>query len=205
MNPSKSASRLPAARTVILASTSRYRRELLERLRIAFRCENPGLDEALLLGEPARDRAVRLAVAKARVVAERYPQALVIGSDQVCSAAGIIQRKPGSAAANREQLQQLSGQTAVFFTAVAVVSMEAGVWLQTLDETRCVLRQLTPAEIAGYVAAEQPFDCAGGFKAEGLGITLLERIESSDPTALIGLPLIWTASALRDSGVTPQY
>lgn len=205
MSPLKTAPRLSAAPAVILASTSRYRRELLERLRIAFRCENPGLDESLLPDESPRDRAVRLALAKARSVAERQPQSLVIGSDQVCCLDAQILRKPGSAAANREQLQLLSGRTATFFTAVAVVSPENGPALQHVDETRCVLRELGPEEIAGYVDAEQPFDCAGGFKAEGLGITLMQRIECVDPTALIGLPLIWVAGALRDAGVKPQY
>ncbi len=205
MSALKSTTRLPGPRAVILASTSRYRRELLERLRIAFRCENPGADESPLPGESPRARAVRLALAKARAVAERQPQALVIGSDQVCCMGEEILRKPGSAATNREQLQQLSGQTATFFTAVAVVSIEGAIELQHVDETCCVLRALTSDEIAGYVDAEQPFDCAGGFKAEGLGITLMQRIESVDPTALIGLPLIWVANALRDAGVTPQY
>jgi septum formation protein len=205
VSPTKSSSRIPGPRPVILASTSRYRRELLERLRIAFRCENPGVDEAALAGEAPRAQALRLALAKARAVADRQPQALVIGSDQVCCSGNEVLGKPGSAAANREQLRLLSGQTATFFTAVAIVSVEGGIWKQHVDETRCVLRVLNPDEIAGYVDAEQPFDCAGGFKSEGLGITLFERIETTDPTALIGLPLIWTASALRDAAVMPQY
>ncbi len=189
---------------LILASTSRYRRELLERLRLAFRCENPKIDETPAPQESPRDRAVRLALAKARVVAEHYPQAVVIGSDQVCARGNEILRKPGTAAANRDQLQTLSGQTATFYTAVAVVSVQAGVWQQHLDLTHCVFRRLTSDEIAAYVDAEQPFDCAGGFKSEGLGISLFERIETTDPTALIGLPLIWTANALRGAGVMPQ-
>lgn len=201
----KSTPRIPGPRPVILASTSRYRRELLERLQIAFRCENPGVDESPLPQESPRDLAVRLALAKARAVAERQPQALVIGSDQVCAAGAVVLGKPGTAAANRDQLRTLSGQTATFYTAVALISLEGGLWKQHVDETRCVLRALTPEEIAGYVDAEQPFDCAGGFKSEGLGITLFERIETLDPTALVGLPLIWTASVLRDAGVTPQY
>ncbi len=205
MNTSFSAAHPRGTRAVILASTSRYRRELLERLRIAFRCEPAHVDETPLAGELPPARAQRLASAKARAVAERQPQALVIGCDQVCCLGEQILRKPGTAAANREQLQLLSGKTACFHTAVALVSIEGGLWRQHLDETRCELRSLTSDEIAGYVAAEQPFDCAGGFKAEGLGITLLTRIDSTDPTALIGLPLIWTASALRDAAVTPQY
>lgn len=201
----KSTPRIPGPRPVILASTSRYRRELLERLQIAFRCENPGVDESPLPQESPRDLAVRLALAKARAVAERQPQALVIGSDQVCATGAVVLGKPGTAAANRDQLRTLSGQTATFYTAVALISLEGGLWKQHVDETRCVLRALTAEEIAGYVDAEQPFDCAGGFKSEGLGITLFERIETLDPTALVGLPLIWTASVLRDAGVTPQY
>ena len=182
---------------LFLASSSKYRRELLERLRLPFACENPAIDEALRAQEAPRERAARLALAKARSIAERHPEALVIGSDQVCALGATILRKPGNASVNREQLLALSGQTAIFYTAVAVVGVQAGLWKQHVDETRCVFRRLTAEEIGAYIDAEQAFDCAGGFKVEGLGIGLLEKIEASDPTALIGLPLIWTASALR--------
>lgn len=188
---------------LILASTSRYRRELLERLRLPFRCENPAIDESERFDEAPRDRAARLALAKARAVADRQPKAVVLGSDQVCALGAKILRKPGNAATNREQLRALSANTATFFTGVAVVSLQPGLWKQHVDETRCIFRSLTDDEIEAYVDAEQAFDCAGGFKFEGLGITLLERIETADPTALIGLPLIWTASALRACAVMP--
>jgi septum formation protein len=186
----------PSTRPIWLASTSRYRRELLGRLGLPFDCEAPKVEEIRLTGEAPAALAQRLALAKARAVAERHPGALVIGSDQVCALGDAVFGKPGDAAGARAQLAQLSGRTAQFFTAVAVVGLQAGVWKQHLDETRCVFRALNTDEIAAYVAAEEPFDCAGSFKVEGLGISLFERIESQDPTALIGLPLIWTSSAM---------
>ena len=186
----------PDARPIWLASTSRYRRELLGRLGLPFECEAPGVEETRLAGESPQALAQRLALAKARAVAERHPGALVIGSDQVCALGPRILGKPGNAEGARAQLAELSGRTAQFFTAVALVGVHAGIWKQHLDETRCVFRTLSADEIAAYVAAEQPFDCAGSFKAEGRGISLFERIESQDPTALIGLPLIWTSSAM---------
>ncbi len=179
-----------------LASTSRYRRDLLGRLGLPFDCEAPGVEETRLPGEAPQALAQRLALEKARAVAERHPGALVIGSDQVCALGDRVLGKPGNAAGARAQLADLSGRTAQFFTAVAVVGIHAGLWKQHLDETRCVFRTLTAGEIELYVEAERPFDCAGSFKVEGLGITLFERIESQDPTALIGLPLIWTSSAM---------
>ena len=182
---------------ILLASTSRYRRELLQRLGLPFRTEDPQLPEPELAGEAPRERALRLAVAKARAVAQRHPEALVIGSDQVCALGSKVLGKPGNAAANRAQLAELAGHTAIFYTAVAVVGVHAGIWQQHVDQTRCSVRSLSAAEIAAYVEAEKPFDCAGGFKSEGLGIGLFERIESEDPTALIGLPLIWLSGALR--------
>lgn len=186
----------PGTRPIWLASTSRYRRELLGRLGLPFECEAPDVAETRLPDESPQALAQRLALAKARAVAERHPDGLVIGSDQVCALGDRILGKPGNAAGARAQLAQLSGRTAQFFTAVAVVGMHAGIWKQHLDATRCVFRPLSAEEIAAYVAAEEPFDCAGSFKVEGRGISLFERIESQDPTALIGLPLIWTSSAM---------
>jgi septum formation protein len=185
-----------SVRPIWLASTSRYRRALLGRLGLPFDCEAPEVEEIRLPGEAPRTVAQRLALAKARAVAERHPAALVIGSDQVCALGETVFGKPCDAAAARAQLAQLSGRTAQFFTAVAVVGIHAGVWQQHVDETRCVFRPLSADEIAAYVEMEQPLDCAGSFKVEGLGISLFERIESQDPTALIGLPLIWTSSAM---------
>lgn len=184
---------------LILASSSRYRRALLERLRVPFTCISPGLAEAHLAGESATDRAVRLAHDKAQAVGVLHPDTVVIGSDQVATCEGAVLDKPGDATRCRAQLAHLSGRTAHFYTG-CVVRRAAGTPLLHLDITTVVFRTLAAAEIERYVAAEQPCDCAGGFKAEGLGIALFERIESADPTALIGLPLIWLAGALRASG-----
>jgi len=189
-----------SAPPLILASTSRYRRALLERLGIAFACEPPGVDEAALPQELPMDRALRLALAKARAVAERHPGALVIGSDQVACAADALLEKPGSAARCEAQLAALSGGSARFYTACAVVSAERKLRLAHLDTTVVNFRALSADEIRRYVARDEPYDCAGGFKAESLGVALLESIESSDPSALIGLPLIWLAGALRSAG-----
>ena len=143
---------------------------------------------------------MRLSVAKARAIAEKHPNAVVIGSDQVCAAGQRVLDKPGDEATCRNQLTALSGHTANFYTGCAVVGIEAGISLEHLDITTVTFRRLTETEIHRYVAREKPFDCAGGFKVEALGITLFESIESQDPTALIGLPLIWVSSALRKAG-----
>jgi septum formation protein len=188
----------PAPR-LILASTSPYRRALLERLGMAFEVLAPQVPEDRIAGEPPAERALRLALAKARAVAARHPDAVVIGSDQVACAGTTILGKPGSAERCREQLALLSGHSAQFFTACAVTATPH--CAQThLDTTTVVFRTLRAAEISRYVEHELPFDCAGGFKAEGLGVALFERITSEDPTALIGLPLIWLAQALRNAG-----
>jgi septum formation protein len=183
---------------LILASTSPHRRALLQRLGVAFEVLSPQVTEDHLAGESAAERALRLARAKARAVAARRPGALVIGSDQVACAAGMVLDKPGSAERCREQLARLAGGGAEFFTACSILGSQGE---QThLDTTTVVFRTLSADEIARYVERERPFDCAGGFKAEGLGIALFERISSEDPTALIGLPLIWVAQALRSAG-----
>ncbi len=189
-----------AARPLILASTSRYRRSLLERLGLPFEVARPGVDEAPIAGEAPRDRAVRLSLAKARAVAEEHPGAVVIGSDQVAALGTRVLDKPGDEATCRAQLAALSGNAAHFFTGCAVVGIEVPLSLEHLDVTTVQFRSLSPAEIERYVAREKPLDCAGGFKVEALGITLFERIENSDPTALIGLPLVWLAGALRRAG-----
>lgn len=194
---------LQPPRPLWLASTSRYRRILLARLGLEFQIAAPAVDEQRRPGEAPAELARRLALAKARAVAEQHPNALVIGSDQVCALGDTVLGKPGDAAAARAQLEAQSGQVVRFHTAVALVGIAAGCWRQHLDETRCVFRKLTAAEIAAYVAAESPLDCAGSFKVEGLGIALFERIETTDPTALVGLPLIWVAQALREVRATP--
>jgi septum formation protein len=185
---------------LILASTSPYRRDLLSRLALDFEVEAPGVAEAHLPGESPADRALRLATAKAQAVSARRPEALVIGSDQVAALGSEVLDKPGDAPRCRAQLAQLSGRSAHFYTACVVLGARPAAHLAHVDTTTVVFRELTPAEIARYVEHERPFDCAGGFKAEGLGVALFEYIESQDPTALIGLPLIWLASGLRAAG-----
>lgn len=191
-------------RPLWLASGSRYRRELLARLGYPFEWRSPEVDESRLPGEPPAALALRLARSKALAVAESLaagaaaPQgSLVIGSDQVCALGDECLGKPGSAAAQAAQLARLAGHRVVFHTAVCVVSLGDGFEAQHLDETVCEFRALSREEIAAYVAAEPATDCAGGFKCEGLGITLFERLRSEDPTALVGLPLIWLARTLR--------
>ncbi len=188
---------------LILASTSRYRRELLERLRLPFEVTSPEVDETALPGEAPRPLAERLARAKARAVAALHPRAVVIGSDQVCDLDGQALGKPGGHANAARQLRQLSGHTAVFHTAVAVVQVSTGLELSALASVRVRFRALTDPEIERYLHLDQPYDCAGSAKCETLGITLLESIESDDPTALIGLPLIHTARLLRLAGIDP--
>jgi septum formation protein len=187
-------------RRLVLASTSRYRRELLTRLALEFDVQSPGVDEAERSHESPAERALRLATAKAEAVAQHDPQAVVIGSDQVASVGEVIFDKPGDVAHARAQLARLSGKTVLFQTAVAVVCLEAAVRATHLDRTEVVFRALGAPEIERYVAREQPVDTAASFKSERLGITLLERIDTGDPTALVGLPLIWVAARLRQLG-----
>lgn len=185
---------------LILASTSPYRRELLQRLGLPFEVEASDVDEAHVPGEPATERALRLAAAKAEAVAVRHPHAVVIGSDQVAAAGGIVLDKPGTVERACQQLKHLAGSQARFHTACAVRWHNTGFSVNHLDTATVAVRDLTPEEIAAYVAREQPLNCAGSFKSEGLGIALFSRIESEDPTALVGLPLIWLAGALRQAG-----
>ena len=188
---------------LVLASTSRYRRELLVRLTPDFRCIAPDVDETPRPGEAPEALAARLAQAKARAVAARAPGALVLGSDQVCEADGRFFGKPGSAERARVQLTACSGRTVQFHTAVCLIDgrRNAPREYAAMDTTHVVMRELDAAEIARYVEREQPLDCAGSFKCEALGIALFERIETRDPTALIGLPLIAVCGLLRQAGV----
>ena len=185
----------------MLGSTSRYRRELLERLRIPFAVSAPDVDETPQPGEAPKALAQRLALAKARAVAALHPEAVVIGSDQVADLAGQPLGKPGEHARAVAQLRQMRGQTVIFQTALAVVCLASGFEQVDLAEVRVVFRDLSDDEIEAYLLAEQPYDCAGSAKSEGLGIALLESIDNDDPTALIGLPLIRTARLLRLAGV----
>ncbi|MCD9028409.1 Maf family nucleotide pyrophosphatase [Luteimonas sp. BDR2-5] len=198
----------PAPR-LILGSTSPYRRELLARLRLDFECARPDVDETPRPGEAPAALAGRLAVAKARDVAMRHPGAWAIGSDQVAELDGRPLGKPGDRAGAIAQLTAMSGRTVHFHTHVALVNgIHApadggpgnGALLQVHDRTEVRFRRLERGEIERYVDAEQPFDCAGSFKCEGLGIALFEAIHSDDPTALVGLPLIATARLLREAG-----
>jgi septum formation protein len=185
---------------LILASTSPYRRELLARLRVPFRSVSPEVEETPLALETPLERAQRLALAKAAAISRLQPDATVIGSDQVAVCKGEVLDKPGDAARCRQQLQWLSASAALFHTAVAVIQPSSGANIQFIDTTTVYFRALGPLEIERYIEAEQPFDCAGGFRCESLGISLFARIVSEDPTALIGLPLMAVARALRQLG-----
>lgn len=185
---------------VILASTSRYRAELLRRLGLAFTRCAPEVDEAERPGESPADRALRLAVAKADAVQDSAG-AIVIGSDQVASLNGVIQHKPGDVATACAQLRASSRQEVSFHTAVCVRDGRSGAHATHVDLTTVQFRALGDAEIARYVAHDQPLDCAGSFKCEGLGSALFEQLETRDPTALIGLPLIALARMLRQCGI----
>ncbi len=190
---------------LFLASTSGYRRQLLARVHNSFQCQAPGVDETRHNDEPALALVTRLALAKARAVAEQHPDAWVIGSDQVAalldeSDQQTILGKPGTAGRCIEQLRNCSGKTLAFITGVAVVRASDERRFQFVDTTRVTFRVLDQATIERYVAIESPLDCAGGFKSEGLGISLCEYIDSVDPTALIGLPLIRLCAVLREVG-----
>ncbi|MEO8464431.1 MAG: Maf family nucleotide pyrophosphatase [Gammaproteobacteria bacterium] len=189
------------SRLLILASTSRYRRELLFRLGLPFEARSPDTPELAIEGEAPAAMAARLALAKARSI--DTPDAVVIGSDQVASLGGQLLRKPGHQAAAVRQLEACQGKTVTFDTAVAVIDTRTGATREHVDRTEVRFSKLETAALERYVQREQPLDCAGSFKAEGLGVALFERIDSSDPTALIGLPLIWLARALRELGVDP--
>ena len=190
-----------STRPLILASSSRYRCELLQRLQIPFDVATPDVDETPLPGEAPRALAARLALAKAHAVASASPHAVVIGSDQVADLGGVPLGKPGSHQKAFAQLKQMQGRSVIFQTAVAVVCLESGFEQSALASVRVKFRDLGDAEIENYLHAEQPYDCAGSAKSEGLGIVLLESINSDDPTALVGLPLIRTCSLLRAAGV----
>ena len=190
-----------ASRQLVLGSTSPYRRELLARLRVAFDVEAPQVDETPQPGEPPEALARRLALAKARAVARRHPAAVVIGSDQVADLAGEPLGKPGTHDNAVHQRRRMSGHTVVFQTALSVVCLATGFEQTDVAPVRVRFRALDDAEIEAYLRAEQPYDCAGSARSEGLGIALLESIDSDDPTALVGLPLIRTCRMIRAAGV----
>jgi septum formation protein len=188
---------------LVLASTSTYRGELLARLGAPFRRQSPQVDETALPGELPAALAARLAAAKARAVATTNPNALVIGSDQVADCDGRILGKPGNIDNARHQLRASSGRCVVFHTALCLIDTRTTPAREfaAADTTTVAFRELDNKEIEHYLVRETPFDCAGSFKSEGLGITLFERIESQDPSALIGLPLIALCRLLRAAGI----
>lgn len=186
---------------IVLASTSRYRAALLRRIIDDFEKTAPDTDETAQPDEAPDARAVRLAAAKARAVASNHRDALVIGSDQVAALGGKVLHKPGSIDNAREQLRASSGNTVDFYTGLCVIDTRDGRQRTALDHTCVAFRTLGHAEIDRYIALENPLDCAGSFKSEGAGIALFERIETEDPTALIGLPLIALARLLRQAGI----
>ena len=200
---------------LILASSSRYRAELLSRLGLPFTQRRPDVDETPIAGEAAPALVERLGVAKAEAVARAVVgdaivsdgpnpiAAIVIASDQVCDRGGDILGKPGDAATAQRQLATLSGQTVVFHTSLVVLNTTTGLMSRHVDQTTVTFRDLSASEIAAYVDREQPFDCAGAFKSEGLGVALFERIDNRDPNALIGLPLIALCRLLREQGINP--
>jgi septum formation protein len=186
---------------LVLASTSRYRRALLDRLGLPYVCASPDTDETPRASEAPAATALRLAEAKARSVAASFPATLIIGSDQVADADGVAIGKPGGAEAARRQLAMLSGRGIVFHTGLALLDTRSGRCQTALVDVRSRFRTLSGDEIDAYLAREQPWDCAGSVKSEALGIALFDAIESDDPTALIGLPLIRLTSMLLSAGV----
>lgn len=191
----------PEAPPIVLGSTSNYRAELLHRLLKHFEQVPPGTDERPLAGEAASERALRLSVNKALAAAGIRRDALTIGSDQVAELDGSVLDKPGTVERARDQLAVSSGRSVLFHTGLCLLDTRSGEQQVHLDTTTVHFRQLTAAEIARYIEQEQPLDCAGSFKCEGLGISLFDTIENVDPTALIGLPLIALAGMLRAVGI----
>lgn len=186
---------------IVLASTSRYRRELLERLRLPFQVHAPQVDETALPDESPRETALRLAHRKAADVASRVPSTIVIGSDQTLDLEGIALSKPLLHQAALAQLQSLQGRTAVFYTALAVIGPSPESLQIDCVPTTVTFRDLPSAQLDAYLRADRPYDCAGAAKIESLGIALIQRAESDDPTALIGLPLILLTSMLASAGI----
>jgi septum formation protein len=192
---------MPQSRKLILASSSRYKRELLERLGLPFLTASPAFDEAPLPGEATAATALRLAIGKAHSLASEYADALIIGADQVASIGGTPLGKPGNHEAAVQQLRRLSANSAQFDTAVALFDPAAGTLQSRVVACRVAFRKLEDRRIEAYLRREQPYDCAASAKAEGLGIALIERIETSDPTSLIGLPLIALTEMLENAGL----
>ena len=188
---------------LVLASTSPFRKTLLEKLGLAFITASPEADESPQVNESATDLVQRLASAKARALADKYPQHLIIGSDQVCVIAGKITGKPHTEEAARRQLSQASGHNVIFYTGLALFDSANNHLQVTCEPFNVDFRTLSDEEIVNYIAKEQPLNCAGSFKSEGLGITLFDRLSGRDPNTLVGLPLIALCEMLRNAGVDP--
>ncbi|MFJ5364461.1 nucleoside triphosphate pyrophosphatase [Pectobacterium punjabense] len=188
---------------IVLASTSPYRRALLEKLALPFICASPDIDETPRPGEDATNLVIRLAESKARALAARYPNHLIIGSDQVCVLGNAITGKPHNKVNAIRQLQQASGRCVSFFTGLALFNSATQATQSLAEPFDVYFRTLTNAEIDGYLEKEQPWNCAGSFKSEGLGIALFERLSGRDPNTLIGLPLIALIQMLQKEGVNP--
>jgi MAF protein len=186
---------------LVLASTSPFRRALLGRLGTAFTTASPDVDETRGPDEPPRDLVTRLAEAKARAVAKAHPDALIIGSDQVACIDGAVVGKPGNRERTIEQLEMASGREVVFHTGLCLLNARTALTQTCCEPFRVHFRNLSRVQIEGYVERERPFNCAGGFKSEGLGIALFERLEGDDPNALVGLPLIQLISMLENEGI----
>jgi len=202
-NPPLSRASAAPFRPLVLASTSRYRRALLNQLGLPFAVASPTTDETTLPGEAPVQTALRLAEAKARSVARDHPGALVIGSDQVADCDGRAIGKPVDHADAVAQLTALSGRTVVFHTGLALLDAASGECQTAMVDVRSTFRDLAPAEIEAYLRRDQPYDCAASVKSDALGIALFVRIDSDDPTALVGLPLIRTCELLRRAGLDP--
>jgi len=192
-----------SAKNILLASTSPYRRALLEKTMLRFACAAPDINESVQADETPEVLVQRLAEQKARALMVSHPGYFIIGSDQVCVIRGQITGKPHTFDKAFTQLRAASGQTVTFYTGLSLVDSDTGV-AQTLFETFAVtFRRLTDDEIRGYLQLEQPFDCAGSFKCEGLGISLFENLDGRDPNTLIGLPVIALLALLRAKGINP--
>jgi septum formation protein len=202
-SPVKNHGKILNSQPLVLASTSPYRSELLARLRLPFAIAAPDVDETPLPGESARDTSLRLSHAKAQAVVARFPNALIIGSDQVALLNGQQIGKPGNHENAVRQLQAMRGKTVTFYTALTLLNAREGLAQTEVAENRVSFRSLSDAAIEAYLHKEQPYHCAGSAKSEGLGIALISRIEGDDPNALIGLPMILLISMLQKQGVSP--
>lgn len=193
---------MPATPRLILASTSIYRRELLARLGLPFETANPGTDESTLPGESPEQTALRLSEAKARSLTAEFPNALIIGSDQVAILDGCIYGKPGNHENAVRQLRTMRGRTVNFFTGLSLVNTQSGTARTRGISTLVTFRNLSDGAIENYLRREQPYNCAGSAKSEGLGIAIIARMQGEDPNALIGLPLIALCDLLNEEGVS---